>query len=171
MMSPMLIKVMIGALGALGGTIIGALSRQPEINKLKKLVKKLQAEIKKLQELRDEQDQQIKELLIRYKGLKAYQFFTKYSVRKNIRSHLIFQYGTRDYLDLLVNRVNGEKEAAKEDTVFCNIFNKIIDGDTVTDEEKHAVKEYILYKHRKEIRSLQECDTTQAFERLKAVRV
>ena len=167
----MISKVVVGALGVLGGTIIGALSMQPGINKLKKQVKQLQAEIQKLQELRVEQDKQIKVLLVRYKGLKAYQFSTKYSVRKNIRSQLIYQYGTRDYLNLLVNRINGEKDTAKEDTVFCNIFNKIIEGDPVTDEEKQAVKEYILIKHKKEIRSLLECDTAQAFERLKSVKI
>lgn len=171
MLAPALIKVMIATIGSLGGAIVGVLLRQPEINKLKKQIKKLQVEIKRLQVLREEQDHQINELLIRYKSLRVYQFISKLNVRKNIRGQLILQYATKDYLELLIKRVSGEYVVTKEDTVFCNIFSKIIDGETVTDEEKQAVKEYITFKHNREIKSLQECDTTQAFERLRTIRV
>ena len=69
------VPIIIPVLAALlGGATVGALSRQPEINSLQAQVRKLQSEVERLQHVIRMQDRQIKQLLVQYKGLKAYQF-------------------------------------------------------------------------------------------------
>ena len=69
-----LLYIGIAAGSGLAGFVAGALSRQPEINELKKQVKSLQKEVERLQAVISVQNQQINELKIRYTALKGWQF-------------------------------------------------------------------------------------------------
>lgn len=162
-------KVMIGVLTGIGGTILGALLRQPEINKLKKQVRKLQKEIERLQINQRAQDEQIKELIIKYKALKIFQFRKKKEGRENIRGLLLYQYGTYDYLDLLIGTVKGEKEMKREDILFYNMFDKVIEGKSISEKEKAAIKEYVMNKHWFEISMMKTYDITDKFEELSGI--
>ncbi len=84
--------------GGLALFLAGFFSRQPKINKLKKHIKYLQKEIKKLEELRENQNKTINNLLIEYKALKVYSFAKRLRKRDRIKSELVFQYGTKEYL-------------------------------------------------------------------------
>lgn len=162
----LLIKIMIGTLSGLGGFIIGALSRQPGINKLRKQITKLQREVILLEELCAEQSKQIRELLFKYKILKIYQFTARHEAKNGIRGVLIYQYGVKDYLELLIKSANGEKEMDKADILFYNIFDKIIEGKKVSLREKDTVKKYISYKHKWGLWRMKECDLNQTIEEM-----
>ncbi|MDI9519797.1 MAG: hypothetical protein QM308_01365 [Bacillota bacterium] len=159
------LKILVGTLIASGGAVVGALSRQPEINRLKRLVKQLQAEIQKLQALIDEQNNQINELFVRYKALKVYQIFSKISERKNIQKALVFQYGAKNYLDLLLKQVRNES-VDKTDLTFFRAFEKVMNGETISKEDQKTIQVYILTKHKKEIFKLQKCDVTQTIHEI-----
>ena len=85
-------------LSAGGGAIGGALARQPEINRLKAQVKKLQEEIERLQSVIKEQDRQIRELKIRYNALKAYSFSERAKQKANLKGAIMFQYCFKEYM-------------------------------------------------------------------------
>ena len=53
---------------------------------------------------------------------------------------------------------------------FNNIFDKVIEGQNVSDSEKEAIKEYILYRYKTQIDNLQECDCNSMVERLRDYR-
>ncbi len=158
MFSPILVKLMIGGLAGVSGGIIGALSRQPEINNLKKQIKKLQKEVERLQNIRKEQDEQLSMLLVKYKALKVYQFKKRAEERDNIRGIIIYQYGLYDYLTLLLNTAKGSVELQKDDTIFFNIFDKMIEGKKISDEEMDTMKKYITFKHKSDIRRMRQCN-------------
>lgn len=154
-------------LSVLGGSIIGALSRQPEINNLKKQVRQLQGEVERLQKIIHTQDKQIRTLLVRYKSLKAYQFNEKSKARSYVRGALIFQYAYKEYLELLMKSIdNNYVDMNNEESIFFNIFDKIIEGQDVSDNERQAIKEYILYRYKIQIDNLEECNTDYLIERL-----
>lgn len=158
-------------ISVLGGAAAGALSRQPEINRLKAQVRKLQAEVERLQNVIRMKDRQIKQLLVQYKGLKAYQFNARNKARNYTRGALIFQYAYKEYLGLLMRSVDtGKVKLSQEETIFFNIFDKVIDGQQVSDSEKEAIKEYILYRYKTQIDNLQECDCSGMVEKLRDYR-
>ena len=166
------VPIIIPVLAAfLGGATVGALSRQPEINSLQAQVRKLQSEVERLQNVIRMQDRQIKQLLVQYKGLKAYQFNARNKARNYTRGALIFQYAYKEYLELLMHSVDtGMVKLSQEETIFFNIFDKVIEGQNVSDSEKEAIKEYILYRYKTRIDNLQECDCNSMVERLRDYR-
>lgn len=164
-MAPKLLGIMVSLLSAAAGCVIGALSRQPEINKLKKRIKQLQKEVERLQELCRTQDEQLNVLMLKYKALKIFQFSKKNEARTNIRGVLVYQYAVHDYLTLLLMASRKEK-LKEEDVIFYNIFDKVIEGQEVCDEERNALKEYITYRHTSELRGLRLCDNTGLIQQI-----
>ncbi len=146
---PFIIPLMLTA----GGVIVGALSRQPEINRLKEQVRVLQKEIETLRRAMQEQQRQIEELKIRYSTLKAWNFAEKQRTRGMTRGSLILHYGLRDYVELTVAQVRG-KTLKGDDLRFFNAFNVMINDQELSDEDKTFVKEYIVAKHRFQIDNL-----------------
>ena len=138
---------------------MGAVSRQPEINRLKEQVKTLQKEIKRLQMVIKEQDRQIRELKIRYNALKAYHFAERAKQKSQLKGALMFQYCFREYMDLMVAKVNHDNFAlGQEESAFYNIFEKLMNGSEATMEEKIFLREYIRAKYTHEIDCLVEVD-------------
>ena len=153
-----LVKIFAMALGGLAIFFAGFFVRQPKINKLKKQITHLQKEIKKLEALREEQNNTINKLLINYKSLKLFDFAKRSKAKDNIKSELMFQYGTKEYLQLLLDRTKNERELLKEEIVFLNAFDNVIEGKKVSTKDFEKIKAYIFKKYRKEIKGLVPCD-------------
>jgi len=140
-------------LTAAGGLAIGALSRQPEINRLKEQVRVLQREIETLRKAMQEQQRQIDELKIRYSTLKAWNFAERQRTRGMTRGSLILHYGLRDYVELTVAQSRG-KALEGDDLRFFNAFNVMVNDQPLGEEEKSFVKEYVTGRHRYQIDNL-----------------
>ena len=80
--------------------------------------------------------------------------------RENIRGLLVFQYGVHDYFELLL-KASRKEELLKEDVIFYNLFDKVIEGQEIVSEEKKAIREYVTYKHGSELRRMKECDNSE----------
>lgn len=146
------------ALGVLAIFFAGFFVRQPKINKLKKQITHLQKEIKRLEALREEQNNTINKLLINYKSLKLFGFAKRSKAKDNIKSELMIQYGTKEYLHLLLDRIKNNRELSKEEIVFINAFDDVIEGKKVSTKDFEKIKVYIFNKYRKEIKGLVPCD-------------
>lgn len=149
--------IIINAGFALGGFIVGALSRQPEINELKKQVRSLQQEVDRLHGVIEVQNGQIRELKIRYEALKGWQFVQKSQQRGYIRGSLMYQYALKEYLEMLIdadqfNRVVMNKSEVK----FYNAFGKILNQGEISDKDREIVIEYISAKYAVQINKYQE---------------
>jgi hypothetical protein len=161
-----LVRHIFAALGAILLFFAGFFARQPTINNLKKQVKQLQKETERLNQLRYAQHREIGELLIKYKALGALQFKKKSLEKENIKGLLIYQYGAREYLGLLIDSVKHGIEIPKQAIGFFKAFDKVIDGDKVSDSDRKKIKEYIFVKHHKDIDGLRECDYTDLITEL-----
>lgn len=159
--------IAIAMIALIGGGTAGILARQPEINRLKKQVKKLQAEIVRLQGLIDKQDSQIRELTLRYKRLMFFQFIKKRKLRGEIREQLLMQYAYHDYMDLLMTSVrNKQNSMADEDKIFFNLFEKTINNESLDEGENAAIRKYIELKHEEDLISMKEYDNETMLKRL-----
>ena len=156
-------------LGGLALFFAGFFSRQPKINKLKKHIKYLQKEIKKLEELRDNQNKTINNLLIEYKALKVYSFAKRSKKKDSIKSELVFQYGTKDYLQLLLDQ-NNKRKLTKDEVAFFNAFDSVIEGRQVSIKNQKIIKAFIFKKHQKEIALLTPCDYEALILQIKNLR-
>lgn len=146
----------------LAGGLIGALSRQPEIERLKAQVRTLQAEIQRLQKVIAEQDRQIKELTIRYKALKGNQFVERAKLMSNAKGAIMFQYLYKEYLELLVLSVRGDYKLGEAETIFFNAFDGLMSGRETSPAEKMLMREYIRAKYSYQIDNMVQPDMEEA---------
>ena len=161
-----IVKWLLGILAGIGIFFAGFMARQPQINKLKKQVEKLQKDNKKLIELIESKQSAYRELLVQHKALKALQHKKKAESKELLESNLVFQYAIREYLELLLKRVKYEKELAKEEIVFFDTFEKAIDGKELKAIDFAKVREYVMDKHSLSIKKLKECDYTAVLNEL-----
>ena len=153
-----IIFALIALLSAIGGFLIGFLIRQPKINKLKKHIEKLQKEIGRLQHDNQKYHDDFQNALLHLKSLKAINNIKRKKAKENAAGILIFQYGMKDYLLLLLHML---KTGAKVETIdirFFNTFDKVIEGKVISDKDKEIIRDYIISRHKTEIENLQECD-------------
>lgn len=153
-------------LAGAAGFVIGALSRQPEINDLHKQVKSLQKQVAHLQEIVEEQNGEIAELTLRYQALKVYQIFRKSELRAQLRESLTFQYATADYFELLMGHLDTGEKLDDDEAGFYYAFSLMLAGKELSDEQKADIRGYVIANHAYEIESLIPCDIEPALEEL-----
>jgi hypothetical protein len=156
-------------LAVVGGSVIGALLRQPEINRLKKQVRVLHKEIERLQGVIEEQDRQIKELKIRYDTLKAYNFVSRMQHGANLRGWILQQYAFKEYVSISVCKIRGT-QIEDEKTIFFNIYLKFLNGqaDEVSVAEYQLLKKYLLSRYKLEIKQMLPASLETSIKELEA---
>lgn len=149
----MAISVLVASLaGAIAGFVAGALSRQPEINELKKQVKSLQKEVERLQNIIEIQNSQIKELKIRYTALKGWQFLERNRQRGYIKGSLMYGYALKEYLWMLIEaNENNKVDLNTIEIEFYNAFGTIINKGEITSKTRKVVIDYVKEKYNTEI--------------------
>lgn len=164
---PIPIPILVSIITGLGGIIVGALSRQPEVNRLKAQVKTLQAEIHRLQNVIKEQDRQIRELKIRYNALKAYHFVERAKQKSRVKGVIMFQYAFKEYMDLLIAQARKNNiQLSKEELYFFNTFERLMNNNEVTIEEKLYIREYIRDKYNYQIDHFIEPNNEEIIEKV-----
>ncbi|MGN0179143.1 MAG: hypothetical protein ACI4DY_06855 [Monoglobaceae bacterium] len=163
-------KIIYGIIGfflMLGGFLTGFLIRQPKINKLKKQIELLQKDDRKLIEMINEMRQNYQELLVQHKALKALQYRKKLAIKEKITGNLVMQYAIKAYLTLLLKSGRYEQKLEKDEIVFFEAFEKVIDGKNISTGDKVKIRDYIMEHYGNEIKQLKECEYTAVFEELK----
>ena len=140
---PFIIPLVLTGAGCL---VAGALSRQPEINRLKEQVRVLQKEVESLRRAMHEQQRQIEELKIRYSALKAWNFVEKQRTRGMTRGSLILHYGLRDYVELTMVQARG-KTLEGDHLRFYNAFNVLVSDQDLGENDRAFIKDYITSKY------------------------
>lgn len=141
------------AAAATGGAIVGALLRQPEINRLKKQIEVLQAEMSKLQALLAEQNRQISELKTRYNVIKGYNFLLRKKFEGNIKGHIIHQYAFHEYVSLSKLKIKGADLDDKRQSFF-KLYDRLITGENMQFKEFMSMKKYLMSKYQLQINQL-----------------
>lgn len=147
-----------------GGFVLGALSRQPEINDLKGQVKRLKKQQEHLIQVLNLQNEEIEDLLARYHMLKTYQVLQRSEMKTQLRESLIFQYATVDYLNLMLSCIEANANPSEVEADFYCAFTKVLSDKDLSDEEMAAVKVYVISRHKSEIKSMVPCDTDTPLE-------
>lgn len=161
------IPLLVPILSAVGGTIVGALSRQPEINRLKQQVKTLQQEVGRLHRLIDEQDRQIKSLKVQVNGMKGYQ---RVQALGRTKGAVMQQYAFKEYIDLCCEQAKNRSITEKEG-LFFNIYENMLNGVDVDLSSKVFLKEYLLSRYSYQIENFIEIDSNDVISRLEGTKV
>lgn len=161
------IPLLVPILAAAGGTLVGALSRQPEINRLKKQVKVLQQEVERLNMLVDEQDRQIKSLKMQVNGLKGYQ---RVQALGRTKGAVMQQYAFKEYVDLCCEQAK-DKNITSDEKLFFNIYENMLNGLDVAVDAKVFLKEYLMNRYGIQIQQLVEVAPDSIMNRLEETRI
>lgn len=177
----MAIPVIVWALIAFsGGGVLGALSRQPEINKLQEQVRKLQAEVDRLNSLISEQNRQIQDLRRKYDILIGKSIIDSAMAKGQLKGAIMYSYCLKEYLDLnykilVAERENSENTYAldQQEYAFYEGFKQVLRGIYAdANQEKikrYFIREYIRVKFGTEIDNLIECDLSMSIRRIGAL--
>lgn len=153
------------------GIGLGMLIRQPEINALQKQVRKLQKMTDELKLVVEQLNDELAELIIRYQSLKAWQLLQKHSVRTDIREGLVIQYGMHDYFSLMLDRLKTGRDFMDDETAFYIAFSRKLDNKSLSEEQEECISSYVLSKHGREIRDMDQCDVSLDIDLINAVGV
>ena len=158
------IAIMTG-IGIFGGFVAGSLSRQPEINELKKQVKSLQAEVERLQGVVRVQNNEINELKIRYTALRGWNYMQKAKQRGYIKGSIMFQYALKEYLEMLIdaNESNAVRMNDRE-VKFYNAFGTTMNKAEINDKNRKIVLDYVREKYGTKIDNYEEPDLSEITE-------
>lgn len=161
------IAALAATLGGAGGMIVGALVRQPEINKLRKQVKRLQGDMDALKDVIEEQNSEIAELLFRYKALKVIQFAKRRELKSDIQESLASQYAVSDYLQLLLSIASTGRDMEPEEAEFYRAFGKVLVDKNTSEAEREAIKAFVWERHAAELKSMTPCDMQPILDKLR----
>jgi hypothetical protein len=146
------------ALIAIATFFTGFLIRQPKINKLKKQLQLLQNDNSKLIGMVEEKKKEYQELHIQHMALKALQFRKKAASKERLQENLVMQYAVRSYIELLIKSGRYEQGLSKDEVVFFNSFEKVINGKLLSATDKVKIREYMMKFHGEDIKKLKECE-------------
>lgn len=156
----------VGGLIAVFSFLLGFLIRQPQINKLKKQVELLQKDNSKLIALIENKQNEFKELLLQHKALKALQHRKRAASKELLAENLVMQYAIREYLSLLLKRVKYEQELTKEEILFFDSFEKVIDGKKLSTADKVKIRDHIMAQYSMEIKKHIPCEYAEVLDEL-----
>lgn len=159
---------LLAALIGIGAFLTGFWIRQPRVNKLKKQVDTLQKDNNRLISLCESKQNEYRELLVQHKALKALQFRKKAALQDKMTESISMQYAIIEYVSLLIKRVKHGQELSKEEVMFFNAFEKVIDGKANSTNDKVKILNYVKAQHGTEIKQLKECEFTPMFIELRA---
>ena len=155
---------------AAGTFTVGAISRQPEINKLHANSKKLHAEMEKLRKIIDEQDRQINVLKMKYTALSGIFAKGRAEARGKVKEAISFGYALNEYMELVYKFVNGPENISEEERRFVVAFenirnNTIPHGENIKDTKDFVVS-YTRSKYAKQIAKMINCDFSEIYHKL-----
>ena len=166
-----ILSIVVLIASTLAALFTGILIRQPKINKLKKQVQSLQAKNIQLYEMREQQQQQINEMFIEYQAFKIGHHKEKLKCKENIKGLLVYQYASKEYLTLLIDRVKNNKKIDKDALPFFSAFEQFIDGKDVSEKDAEIIKDFIVNKYGSEIEKLKECDYGYLLEEIEKIKI
>lgn len=150
------------------GLFTGLLLRQPQVNRLKKQVQTLITDNGRLVKLNSKIQKDYAELLLNVKALRAFSFEKK-KVKGNLAENVILQYSLYDYLTILLKCIRAGEKLEKEELRFLNAFEKVVNGDNLSNGDKNIIKDYTFKRHEQEIKKQMPCDCEHLLAELKSV--
>jgi len=166
-----IVSIIILIFSSIAGILVGMFIRQPKINKLKKQVQSLQEKNTQIYNMREQQQQQLNEMFIKYQAFKIGHRKDKLKCKENIKGLLVYQYASKEYLTILIDRVKNNKKIEKEALPFFNAFEQFIDGKDVTKKDGKIIKAYITKKYGTEIDELKECDYGYLIDEMEQIKI
>lgn len=136
-----------------GGTVLGTLIRQPEINKLKKQIKELQKDNSRVKQLMRQQQENLEKMLVEYSSIRFYHVLTKRKIKQSIRGEIVIGYELKEYVDLLKRSINekGVHNFSEREKEFFELSMQLIEGENMNISQEKFMSDYVIKKYKKEI--------------------
>ena len=152
--------------GIVAGVALGALSRQPEINKLKGSQVLILSENERLRTALANLNGSMEGLNKRIEALKAYQFIERAKQTKEVRGCILYQYATKIYIETVIKKTDGRDLSPKE-IHYMDVFERILNDEYNEGDEKY-IAEIVLPKYKEKIDNLIEFDCIPLIEKMKS---
>lgn len=162
-------NMLLGVAAAMGtalGAVIGTVIRQPEINKLKKQIKTLQANMAELEDVIERQNDEIARLYASYRAIGALRFLKKSEARASLKEALILQYATVEYLELVLACARGNAELCDADIHFYKAYGRLVSESDASPADQQLVESYVMGKHSFSINALHQADPWPVVRRI-----
>lgn len=144
-------------IGLAGGVLI----RQPEIDLLNEEVRRGQSEAEKLQTIIQGYHKQFIGLKAKLETLQTKEYAEQAKLDDaNIRSIVMYQYAAKEYIGICLRQKgdDGEQSISEKEKNFHLIFQKVLNGEKIGNDDAWKIYNYVYPKHKKEIDNLIEVD-------------
>lgn len=151
------------------GVAGGALLRQPEINKLSEQVKAGQSEVERLQLIIRGYHEQFVAQKAKLDILQANEYADQAKQEhEDARSIIMYQYAAKEYVEIWLKPRgnNGVLVLPEKEYSYYQVFNKVLNGETLEQDDKKKVQNYIYPKYKKEIEGLVEYDFDELLKKI-----
>lgn len=159
-------KVLVYSGGTASVFALGALSREPEINKVKGENQRVMSENERLRYAVKCLNKGVDALHKKIEALKAYQFAEKAKETEELKGCIMYQYATKEYLDKAIKKASDEGLTA-DDNKYMGAFEKIL-NDEYDEEDSKYIASVITPKYEEKIENYVEFDCLPLIERLRA---
>lgn len=140
---------------------LGALSRQPEINKLHQQVRILQLHDAELQATIIRQNELIVRLINELDRVKSQSAILEAEAEARVREALIMQYAAADYVNIVTATLVNEYEPAEREWTFIDIYGKVVKGEELEDGDRKRLASFVMVRHHEEIVNHTQCSVEE----------
>ena len=130
-------------LAATGGISITSLARQPEINRLRAQVKKLQAEINNMHEAINKLISDIESIRLMYQYKNNSDIFAQKGELETNKAKLIYAYSFKEYLELKVRVLIDQKDLSQQEYECVDAFALVLDNKIPNDNNGEIIKQFL----------------------------
>ncbi len=153
------IPIVVGVLAGAGGLSLGALIRQPQVDKLKTECSKLQEELDQMQALVEDVLKDIELLKLKMQLQQNEDLLEQLTGRDELDiGLLVYAYGLKEYLEIKQNYLVDAKDITETEAVFVDAFAMFLDNRITDDDkgltQKRFIREYLMDKYSAEIKNL-----------------
>lgn len=144
-------------MGLAGGVLIC----QPQIDSLGEEVKKGQSEAERLQNIIRRYHEQFIGLKAKLETLQTKEYIEQAKQdKKDIRSVVMYQYAAKEYIGICLRQKgdDGEQSISEKENSFHLIFQKVLNGEKIGNDDARKIQNYVYPKYKKEIDNLIEVD-------------
>lgn len=146
------------------GVALGALSRQPEINRIKGKQVALLNENERLRKALANLDDRMEGLRKKIEALKAFQFVERAKQTEELRGCIQYQYAAKIYIETGIKKSDGGALSTKE-IQYMNAFERIL-NDEYNDGDAKYIGETVLPLYKEKIDNLIEYDCMPIIEKM-----
>lgn len=142
--------------------------KQPKRDKVEKLAKKLAKKVNTLEKRFAELSRDIVSLREQLRGLGYHRLVKRKQIISDLHRNLVLKYGFVDFIDILFDKIDNDRELSYEEIDFFNYYKDYIKSRIYSDIGFEHIERFVMSLHDKDISNFINCDIGRTLKLLRS---